>query len=167
MLKTIESSMTVVGKTSRVIYHDTDSFDGLDKSKVTQAYGVCFYGDKLVIGFGGKKNNWGLVGGTIEKGETFEDTLRREIIEESNMEILKFHPIGYQEVFHNEAYKIQLRYACIVNPIGPFVKDPAGSVTEIKLIDPKEYKKYFNWGVVGDRIMERALELKEKLIKNH
>jgi hypothetical protein len=163
MLTVIESSMTVVGKTSKVIYRDADSFEGIDKTKTTQAYGVCFYEDKLVIGFGGKKRNWGLVGGTIEKGESFEETLKREIIEESNMEVLKFHPIGYQEVFHGDSYKIQLRYVCKVSPIGPFIKDPAGSVTEIKLIDPTDYKLYFDWGEVGDRLIERALELKSKL----
>lgn len=162
ILKTIESSMTVVGKTSKVIYHDTDSFENVDPSKTTQAYGVCFCDDNLVIGFGGKKHNWGLVGGTIEKGETFEETLKREIIEESNMEVLEFFPIGYQEVFDDNRYKIQLRYVCKVKPIGDFIKDPAGSVTKIKLIDPKDYKKYFNWGEVGERIIQRALYLKEK-----
>lgn len=162
ILKTIDSSMTVAGKTSRVIYHDADSFENVDPEKTTQAYGVCFYGDKMVIGFGGKKKNWGLVGGTIEKGETFEETLKREIIEESNMEVLEALPIGYQEVSGDDKYKIQLRYACKVKPLGPFVEDPAGSVTEIKLIDPKEYKKYFDWGEIGQRIIDRAMELKEK-----
>ncbi|EKE12673.1 MAG: NUDIX protein [uncultured bacterium] len=162
MLKTINSSMTVAGRTSKIIYHDADSFDEVDPAKTTQAYGVCFYGDKMVIAHGGKKKNWGLVGGTIEDGETFENTLKREIIEESNMEVLEFLPIGYQEVSHGKDYKIQLRYACKVNPLGPFVKDPAGSVTEIKLINPEDYKKYFDWGEVGERIVERALELKSK-----
>lgn len=155
--------MTVAGKTSKVIYHDADSFDEVDPKKATQAYGVCFYKDKIVIGFGGKKKNWGLVGGTIENGETFVDTLKREIIEESNMEVLEFLPIGYQEVINGDNYKIQLRYVCLVKPLGPFVKDPGGSIAAIKLINPKDYKKYFNWGEVGERIMERALELKSKL----
>jgi ADP-ribose pyrophosphatase YjhB (NUDIX family) len=150
-------------KNIKVIYHDCENFNEVDPNKTTQAYGVCFYGDKMVIGFGGKKKNWGLVGGTIEKGETFEETLKREIIEESNMEVLKCIPIGYQEVFDHDKYIIQLRYACKVKPLGPFTKDPAGSVTEIKLIDPTTYKKYFDWGDVGDRIIERAIELKSKL----
>ena len=46
---------------------------------------------------------------------------------------------------------------------GPFVSDPAGTISEIKLIDPKDYKQYFDWKSIGDRIMERALELKERL----
>ncbi len=147
-------------------YSDVDSFDDLDYNLCRQAYGVCFCGDKLVIGFGGKKKDWGLIGGTIEEGETFEQTLKREIQEESNMEVLRFAPIGYQKVTDTRdgSFIYQLRYVCIVRPYGPFVSDPAGgSITEIKLIDPKDSKKYFDWGKIGDRIGERALEFKGKL----
>jgi 8-oxo-dGTP pyrophosphatase MutT (NUDIX family) len=148
-----------------VSYSDTDSFDSLDKSKCTQTYGVCFYNDKMIVAGNGHKKTWGLVGGTIEKGETFEETLKREIKEESNMEVLSYFPIGYQKVIdtrdNSEIY--QLRYVCSVRPHGPFVADPTGAVTEIKLIDPKDYKQYFDWGEIGERIMERAIELKEKL----
>jgi len=146
-------------------YQDVDSFYNLDYSKCRQTYGVCFYGDKIVIGFGGKKKNWGLIGGTIEKSEKFEETLAREIQEESNMEVLISSPIGYQKVIdtRDSSYIYQLRYVCKVKPYGPFMKDPAGGVTEIKLIDPKDYKKYFDWGKIGDRVMSRALELKNSL----
>jgi hypothetical protein len=34
----------------------------------------------------------------------------------------------------------QLRYFCIVEPYGPFVSDPAGKVTEVLEVDPREYK---------------------------
>ena len=30
-------------------YSDADSFENLDYERVRQAYGVCFYGDKMVI----------------------------------------------------------------------------------------------------------------------
>ncbi len=146
-------------------YEDTDSFADLESDKCRQAYGVCFCENQLVIGYGGKKADWGLIGGTIEVGETFEQTLKREIQEESNMEVLKALPIGYQKVIdtRDDSYIYQLRYACLVKPLGPFVSDPAGSVTEIKLINPSEYKQYFDWGKIGERIIERALELKNKL----
>jgi hypothetical protein len=41
--------------------------------------------------------------------------------------------------------------------------DPAGGVTEIKLIEPAEYRKYFDWGEIGERIVSRAMELKKSL----
>lgn len=146
-------------------YSDADSFNHLNPEFVRQTYGVCFVGDRIVIGFGGKKNAWGLIGGTIEQGEKFEETLVREIQEESNMEVISYLPIGYQRVIdaRNDTCIYQLRYVCKVKPHGPFTVDPAGGVTEIKLINPRDYKQYFDWGKIGERIIERALELKEKL----
>ena len=147
-------------------YFDADSFDHLDYNLCKQTYAVCFYGEKMVIVYQGDKKTWGLVGGSIEKGETFEQTLRREIMEESNMEVLNFLPIGYQKVTdtRDNSYIYQLRCVCTASPYGLFISDPAGAITEIILIDPKEYKKYFDWGKIGDRIMERALELKDRLV---
>lgn len=147
-------------------YSDTDSFNEIEATgRCKQTYAVCFCDNQIVIGYGGAKKSWGLIGGTIEKGETLEQTLRREIKEESNMEILSFMPIGYQKVIdtRDNSFIYQLRYVAIVKPFGPFISDPADAITEIKLIDPKDYKKYFDWGNIGDRIMERALELKNKL----
>ncbi len=146
-------------------YQDADSFEYLDKSKCTQTYAVCFCDDKMVIGWGGAKKDWGLIGGTIEEGENFEQTLRREIQEESNMEILSFLPVGYQKVTDTRdgSSFFQLRYVCTVQPFGPFVSDPANGITEIKLIDPADANQYFDWGVIGDRIIERAMDLKPNL----
>lgn len=146
-------------------YEDADSFDHLEYEKCRQAYGACFCDNKLVIGFGGKKNDWGLIGGTVEPGERFEETLKRETQEESNMEVLKVLPVGYQKVIdtRDDSFVYQLRYACLVQPYGPFESDPAGSIIKIKLIDPNDAKQYFDWGKIGERIIERALELKKQL----
>ena len=152
------------GSIALVTYKDADSFDHLIDKKVTQAYGVCFIGEKMVIVYSGKGGgHWILPGGTIETGETYEECLKREIKEESNMKVNSFLPIGYQEVIVGDKTIYQLRYVCIVEPYGDFISDPDGSVTEIKLIDPKYYKQYFDWGEIGDRIIQRALELKGKL----
>jgi len=155
--------MILDGKIYKLKYANADTFDDLPKRKCRQAYGVCFYNDKLVVGFDGKKRIWTLIGGTIETGETFEQTLAREVQEESNMKVLKSVPIGYQEVTDLENNKIiyQLRYCCIVKPFGPFISDPSMSVTKIKLINPLDYKKYFDWGKIGDCIIDRAIELKK------
>lgn len=151
------------GKKFILDYSDCDDFSILPAEQCTQTYGVCFVDDKIVIGLRAKLY-WGLIGGTIEKGETFDETFAREIKEESNMEVLKKIPVGYQKVTLEEGKVIyQLRYVAIVRPFGPFVEDPAGAIKEIKLIDPKDYKQYFDWGEIGERIIQRALELKSKL----
>ncbi len=82
------------------------------------------------------------------------------------MEVLKHKFIGFIEVEEPQGKIIQTRSVCIVKPYGPFVKDPDGDITEIKLIDPKDYKQYFDWGEVGDWIMERALVLLKETEKN-
>ena len=142
-------------------YSDCDDFSILPREQCTQTYGVCFFENKMIIGYGGSKQGWGLIGGTIEKGETFDQTFEREIKEESNMKVLRKLPIGYQKVTDTRDGKIvyQLRYVALVEPYGPFTGDPTGAITEIKLIDPKDVKNYFNWAAIGDRIVERALEL--------
>ncbi len=146
------------GEEYKLNWHDADNFDDLEGKNITQSYGVCFYNNKLVIVSNDGK--WSLAGGHLENDETPEEALVREVQEETNMKVLKQIPIGYQEVVKPDGtIDYQLRSFCIVSPIGEFVKDPAGSVTEIKLIDPKEYKKYFNWGKIGDRIMGRAIVL--------
>lgn len=149
-------------------YQDADNFDNLEYEKCKQTYGVCFYKDKLIIAlgyFGGNGESWGLIGGRIEKDETFEQTLRREVQEESNMKIVSFKPIGYQKVINleDQSFIYQLRYACIVEPLGDFESDPAGTITEIKLIDPKDYKKYFDWGQIGERLITRGIEIVQEM----
>ena len=155
--------MIWMGNKIKLVWRDSDNFKKLPSEKLQQSYGACFYKNKLVIARG--PNGWNLVGGHIEKGETPEKALEREILEETNMKVLKQIPIGYQEVFQpNGESLFQLRSYCEVEPIGKFESDPAGSVTEIKLINPKDSKKYFSWGKIGERIIDRALKLHEKII---
>ncbi len=79
------------------------------------------------------------------------------------MNVLRQKFIGYQDIGEPKGIISQARSVCIVEPYGDFTVDPDGEVTEIKLIDPKENKKYFDWGVVGDRLMQRALEIKSQM----
>jgi hypothetical protein len=43
------------------------------------------------------------------------------------------------------------------------VRDTCGDITEIKLIDPKDYKQYLDWGERGDILMQRALDVKKQI----
>jgi ADP-ribose pyrophosphatase YjhB (NUDIX family) len=142
-------------------YTQSDSFDMLPQEKISQCYGVCFWENKIAIVLNGKHDTWGLVGGSVEEGETLEETLTRELHEEGNLKLIKAIPIGYQKVYNiqegTEVY--QLRYCCLVEKYGEFEKDPGGNITELKWIDPLQAKEYFDWGEIGERIIQRAQEL--------
>src|SRR3990167_7099383 len=105
-----------------------------------------------------KKKYWTPPGGGIEKGETWQEALIREVKEETNMKVLHQELIGFVDVYEMDRTIRQTRSFCVVEPYGDFVSDLDldEGVTEIKLINPSDYKEYLNWGEVGDRIMQRA-----------
>ena len=150
------------GLTWSIQYEELDSFDSIRELPVAAAGALCFHGDKLVLGYAHSRNVWEMPGGGLEEGETFEECIIREIHEESNMKVLELFPLGYETnrcTTTNETYYI-LRYAARVEPYGPFVSDPAsGEITEIKLIDPKDYKQYFDWGERSDVLMKKSLRV--------
>jgi hypothetical protein len=79
----IKEKLVWDGNEYGVEYHDADALVDLPKLLVTQAYGVCFCNGKLLIGQRAKNGMWGHLGGSLEFGETPEQTLKREIQEES------------------------------------------------------------------------------------
>jgi ADP-ribose pyrophosphatase YjhB (NUDIX family) len=144
-------------------YFDCDDFSVLDKSKCSQCRAVCYLQDEngegvICIVKNGKKNTWGLIGGSIEKGESFEDTLRRELKEEGNLELVSFKPIGYQTAVNLEQGEdlIQLRFFAIARKYGEFVSDPDGTIAKVEFINPKDYKNFTPWADVGDSVFEKA-----------
>jgi 8-oxo-dGTP pyrophosphatase MutT (NUDIX family) len=160
----IREQTIINGKVYDLEYIDADNFNDLPKEKCTQHYGVCFINDKFIIGKRGDDGEWGLIGGTIEKGEDFGETLVREVKEEANARVIKWIPIGYQKTTNPQGeWSYQLRSCCLVELIGDFQRDLDGSIIEIAFADRYNYKKYFNWGRIGERIIERAYEIKRKL----
>ena len=162
----IKSQFEYDGKIFNFTYHDGVPTAETDPKMLDGVHAFCFYNNKLVI-VGHENGRWTPPGGSIEKGETYEDASVREIKEESNMKVLRQECIGYQDIETPGENRIQrqFRMFAIVVPYGDFESDPDGDISEIKLIDPKDFKKYFDWGKIGDRLVERALEMKEKLNK--
>ena len=151
------------GDKLKVIYRDIDSVSELEDRVVSGVHAYCFYKDKFVIVYTPLNKCWTPAGGGVEADETPEEAVIREVQEESNMKILKQAFLGYQDIFEPNRIITQTRSVCIVEPYGDFLSDPDGDITEIKLIDPADYKKYFDWGIVGDHLMKRALEVKDVL----
>lgn len=159
----INSQFEYFGKTYQAHWVEDEPLKNFPAGeKLDGIHSFCFCGDKMVVVLN-KKGMWTPPGGYIEPEETYEDASIREIKEETNMKVLYQKCLGYQDVTGEDTKRVrQVRMFCIVEPYGDFISDPDGDVTEIKLIDPRDYKQYFDWSKIGDRIMEIALEILKK-----
>jgi ADP-ribose pyrophosphatase YjhB (NUDIX family) len=153
------------GERLKVFYKDIDAVEQLEGRAVSGVHAYCFHNDKLVIVYAEKRGTWTPAGGGVEAGETVEEAVIREVLEESNMKVLKHALLGFQDISEPQGVVTQTRSVCIVEPYGEFVSDPDEDITEIRMIDVAEYKDYFDWGIVGDHLMSRALELKNALMQ--
>ena len=151
------------GQKLNLIYREDDPLKDLEGKILQAVHAFCFCDGKFVVVYAAEKGYWTPPGGGIESGETYEEAVIREVKEETNMKVLSQKFIGYQDIYEPDRIVRQTRSVCMVEPYGPFTSDPDGDVTEIKLIDPADYKKYFDWNKVGDRIMEKVIELKKIL----
>lgn len=147
------------GQVLDVIYYEGfDPTQNLEGKILQAVHAYCFYQNKLIVVYADKKGYWTPPGGGIEAGETYEEAVVREVREETNMKVLHQELLGFQDVYEPDRTIRQTRSFCIVEPYGEFISDPDGDITEIKLIDPIDYKKYFNWSEIGDKVMQKALE---------
>jgi|SRR3989344_6452759 len=142
-------------------YEELDPMQNLEGKVLQGVHAYCFYKNKMVL-VKQPRSGWMPPGGHIEEGETIEETVVREVKEETNMKVLHQELIGFNDFYEPDRIVRQTRSFCIVEPYGDFISDPGEDITEIKLIDPKDYKQYFDWGEIGDRLVERALEILNK-----
>lgn len=143
------------GREVSAFYENVDDFSNLPQDKIKSICAFCYCDGKFVVV--NNESQWEPVAGHVEPNETVDDALIREVQEESNMKVLKFFPVGYQYINGQDIY--QTRYFCVVEPYGPFVADPDGDVTEIKLVEPSTLIEYIRWGESAKYITERCLEI--------
>ncbi len=144
-------------------YSGSNDFSELKDIKVQGVHAFCFYKGKMVVVWSDKKNYWTPPGGAVEAGETIEEAVIREVKEETNMKVIKQIPIGFIQISEPQGIVTQTRSFCLVEPYGDFISDPDGDINKIELIDPKNYKRYFDWGEGGDYLLERSLKLLKEL----
>jgi ADP-ribose pyrophosphatase YjhB (NUDIX family) len=140
---------------------DVEWFDVLSKDKIPnlpwqQVYVIGDLSGKVPI-VTYENDNDNLPGGKTEPGETPDQTIRREIQEELNCNVISWEPLGYQRCStkgKNEVY--QLRAFARLEKIGEFESDPDGSVIGYYTIDLGDLDKAIQWGLVGERLQNIA-----------
>lgn len=96
---------------------------------------------------------YNLPGGHVEPGETIEQTMHRELIEECNMRVISWEPIGYQILTDPNGTQVaQFRAYAVLEKIGDFTHDPGGAVIANTLIPISELESHIKYGVVGERM---------------
>lgn len=137
-------------------------FDVFEKDKIPdlewqQVYMVGDLDGKVpLVLYNDKEDN--LPGGGVELGETIEQTIAREALEEVNMKVLSWEPIGYQKLTRpwDDTPTYQFRVYAKLEKNGEFTNDPGGSVIGHRLVDLEKINEYINYGTVGNKLIENC-----------
>ena len=135
-------------------------------SPITQVYGVIFDDEgNILIGRESKYGSWIIPGGHPEKGESIEETLKRELLEEVDVEIENIKPLGVQKVtFPDDSDKnkaiYQVRCIAKLKKLNPQTPDPAnGNTWEREYVLSNQITEYVKWGKTGEAMFNDAIEL--------
>lgn len=110
-----------------------------------------------------------LPGGHVEEGETLKETLKREIIEEINCEVVEWWPIGYQiltntsgeSAYEGSGEKVyQFRVFAKLKKLGEWQPDIGGNVKGYKLTELENLNSFIEYGNVGERMIKIAQKIK-------
>lgn len=149
------------GEECDVCHMDADNFDDIPDELKLKAHAVCLHNGKMLLVNHLDWDIWSIPGGTRDSGESIEETLKREIMEEANCEVINYRPISYQGVIgpSGEIKHYGLQYLCDVVPLGDFKKDPAGNISKIAWINPSDFEGYIENKEFKRSIIRRAIEL--------
>lgn len=86
------------------------------------------------------KDYWALPGGRVEAGEVIEQTVVREVKEETGLDVKIIKKIGE---YHEEGFKDGINFdffpACfLVKPTGGKIRRQESEIEDIKLVQPEE-----------------------------
>ena len=155
----VEEVMVADGASYRVSWFDPPFRP--PSQATTQALGICFTLDSRIVLVTWNGADWTLPGGTIEPGETLEQTLTREVHEEACAQVLACAYIGCQRVEPLDGDGVpyyQTRFWARVE-LQPFA--PTHEMTARKLVRPGEFLDSLFWGreSTAALILERGLRV--------
>ena len=96
-------------------------------------------------------------GGKTESGETIEQTITREMVEECNMRVIEWQPLGYQCCLEPNGMRVyQFRVYTKLEKIGEFTHDPGGDIIAHTLVDINDVNRIIGQGDIGACMIQQA-----------
>lgn len=128
--------------------------------KVKQVYGIAFTNDFRIL-LRIEDNKYKLTGGKPEENETYEQTLKREYIEELNVELEDCYYVGYLLVNENNESYAQVRMIAKIKKINDKHVDLAtGKTYDRKLVSIDRVKEYLNYqDKAGNIMLDEAINI--------
>ncbi len=103
------------------------------------------------------EKEFNLPGGRTEPGETIEQTIAREMVEECNMRVIEWQPLGYQHLTEPDGKQIfQFRLYAKLEKICEFVNDPGGGVIKNTMVNLSQVNSLIKYGEIGERMVKLA-----------
>lgn len=139
--------------------YDADEIGGV--SPVTQVQAIPFVDDSHILVYKHIDGYYGLPGGSVEQGESFEEALKREIKEECAAEVLKYGLIGFvkgMQIDPPSKIGYQLRYWAHIRLLDQPINDPAGKAIAREIIKLEDVAAKLNWGERGEVLLQLAVE---------
>ncbi len=151
------------GKPIRFELYLSNDFSGI--SGASQVYAFVLDNQNRLLLVSPEDRKWTLPGGTIEPGETYLETLKREVYEEAAIVIDEktAKPFFYQKVLDkNEKGEwilgtIQIRFVCRMTKRDKFVSDPGGNTKYQIFVPISELHQYLLWGDTVKFIQENIV----------
>ena len=132
---------------------------------IRQVYGVVFSNDGKIL-LRTENNKYMLTGGKPERDETYEETLKREYLEELNIEVDNVYYLGYLLVDDEDGTEpyAQVRMIATIKQINDARPDTdSGKLYGRFLANLKNVKGYLDYEEAGNSLIDDAIILaKEK-----
>lgn len=153
----IRSSFVYAGQTILADWYTVTDKEAIPDLPWEQVYAIADLDSQVVlVSSAVSEKNFNLPGGHTESGETIEQTIARELVEECNMRLLDWQPLGYQHPTKPDGTSVyQFRVYARCEKIGEFTHDPGGGVKNT-LVQLDEVNPHINYGEIGERMIELA-----------
>lgn len=138
---------------------------------ITQVYGVVFNEKgEILIARETSDSKWQIPGGRPEKGESIEEIIARELLEEVDVKAGKIYPLGVQKIeMPGNANKkegdtfYQARCVIELDELLAQTIDPdKGHVWGRMFVPAEKVTEYVKWGITGEAMFTDAIKFWKK-----